>query len=134
MLKLKFIPKYLPTVAVTAVILYLTLFPQPLGDEQIELFPHADKLVHFLMFGGLTGTVIFDNWRTDHPLRLKSALIVAALVSVFGGVIEWLQFAMNIGRTGNDLLDASANTLGSFCAVAVCCALHWVNVVDKRNA
>ena len=42
-------------------IIYLTLFPQPLGENEVHLFEGADKIVHFIMFGGLTGTFIFDR-------------------------------------------------------------------------
>lgn len=134
MFRLKFIPKYLPTAAVVGVILYLTLLPQPLGEEPIELFPHADKVVHFLMFGGLTGTVIYDRWRFDTPLSVGQSLIVALMSSLLGAAVEWLQFAMELGRSGNDVLDAAANTVGAVAAVPVCVALHWVNVVKKRGS
>lgn len=127
------IPPYQPIIAVVIAILYLTLLPHPLGEEEISLFDGADKVVHFIMFGGLTGTVIFDRYRIGTPLNLRQALIVALCSALLGVLVEYLQYAMHIGRTGNDIYDALANTLGSFVAVPVCRWLHWINiVVDHR--
>lgn len=133
MRRLLFIPKYQLTLIVVAMILYLTLLPQPLGEEEFSLFDGADKVVHFIMFGGLTGTFVFDRWRIYQPLNLSSALILAFCVSLFGGLIEWLQYAMQLGRTGNDIADATANTLGAFTAVPICYWLHWINVIVKNR-
>lgn len=133
MKRLLFIPKYQLTLVVVVMILYLTLLPQPLGEEEFSLFEGADKIVHFIMFGGLTGTFIFERWRIYSPLYISSALILALCVSLFGGLIEWLQFAMQLGRTGNDLADAAANTLGAFTAVPICYWLHWINIVVKNR-
>lgn len=127
------VPKYQLTAIVTVMILYLTLLPQPLGEEDFQLFDGADKVVHFIMFGGLTGTFIFDRWRMHRPLSLRGALITALCSALFGAVIEWLQSAMQLGRTGNDLYDAIANTLGAFTAVPICYWLHWINIVIKNR-
>lgn len=115
-------------------ILYLTLLPQPLGDEEIPLFEGADKVVHFIMFGGLTGTYIFDRWRTGKPVRMKGALLTALISALLGILVEYLQSAMGLGRTGNDIYDALANTLGAFTAVPVCRALHWIDVTVHRGS
>lgn len=128
------IPPYLPSAAVMVVILYLTLFPKPLGEEGIQLFDGADKVVHFIMFGGLTGTYIFDRWRISHVVTLRVAVVVALCSAVIGACVEYLQYAMRLGRTGNDLYDIMANTLGSFTALFVCLRLHWVNIIIDRRA
>lgn len=132
--RLLFIPKYQLTFVVIVTILYLTLLPQPLGEEEFHLFESADKVVHFIMFGGLTGTFIFDRWRVSLPLRLRGAIITALCSTLFGALVEWLQYAMNIGRAGNDIWDALANTLGSFTAVPICYWLHWVNIKVKYRS
>ncbi len=107
-------------------ILYLTLMPQPLGEEELPLFPGADKLAHFIMFGALTGSYIFDRWRFDRPVSISTALFVALCSAITGGIVEWLQSAMDLGREGNDPLDALANVLGAFTAVPVCRCLRWI--------
>lgn len=134
MKRLMFFPGYQLTAVVVCVILYLTLLPQPLGEEEFPLFEGADKVVHFIMFGGLTGTFIFDRWRMYKTLSLRGALLTALCSALFGGVIEWLQYAMALGRAGNDIYDALANTLGAFTAVPICRWLHWVNVIVKNRS
>lgn len=134
MKRLMFFPGYQLTAVVVCVILYLTLLPLPLGEEEFPLFEGADKVVHFIMFGGLTGTFIFDRWRMYKTLSLRGALLTALCSALFGGVIEWLQYAMALGRAGNDIYDALANTLGAFTAVPICRWLHWVNVIVKNRS
>lgn len=134
MKRLLFIPGYQLTAIVVIMILYLTLLPQPLGEEDFTLFDGADKVVHFIMFGGLTGTFIFDRWRMRKTLSLRGALMAALCSAMFGAVIEWLQYAMDLGRTGNDIHDAIANTLGAFTAVLICRRLHWINIVIKNRS
>lgn len=131
--KLLFIPGYQLTLIVVVTILYLTLLPQPLGEEEFPLFEGADKVVHFIMFGGLTGTFIFDRWRLSKALTLKRALFAAFCSALFGALIEWLQSIMGLGRAGNDIFDALANTLGAFTAVPICYWLHWIHIVIKHR-
>lgn len=132
--RLTAIPLYQPTVIVIALIMYLTLLPRPLGEEDYFLFPHADKVVHFLMFGGLTGTVIYDRWRFGFPLNWSGALITAIAAALLGVGVELLQTTMGLGRSGNDIADMSANALGAFFAVGVCRLLHWIDIlVDDRT-
>ena len=119
MLKLREIPPYQPTMAVIILILYLTLLPKPFGDEELPLFAGADKVAHFMMF--------------RKPLNPTGALLTALCSTMLGALVEWLQYSMHLGRTGNDIYDVLANTLGAFVAVPVCMALHWVNVtIDRR--
>lgn len=129
---LKWIPPYQLTLAVGIVILYLTLLPKPFGEEDIPLFPGADKLAHCCMFGGLALTYIFERKRIGHPLDVRSALKVSLLVSVFGIAIEFIQEAMHLGRSG-DMLDGIADITGAFAAVPLCYVLHWVDVVVKNR-
>lgn len=132
--RLRDIPAYQPTLAVIILILYLTLLPKPFGEEDLPLFEGADKVAHFMMFGGLTGTFLYDRWRFDRPLGMRGALVVALCSAILGAMVEWLQDAMGLGRTGNDLYDALANAAGAFLAVPVCRALHWIDVVvDHRS-
>lgn len=104
---LKKLPGFsLSTICVIA-ILYLTLVPKPLPETDIQLFPHADKLVHAIMFGGL-----FFCLYVDMSIKKLSFYMVAAFsVIVFGGLIEIAQQNMGMGR-GGDWLDFAADTAG----------------------
>lgn len=130
--KLRWIPAYQLTLAVILVILYLTLLPKPFGEEEIPLFPGADKIAHCCMFGGLTLTYIFERKRMGKALSVRKALFAAALVSLFGVAVEFIQAAMDMGRSG-DILDGIADTVGAFAAVPLCYALHWIDVVVKHR-
>lgn len=130
--KLRWIPPYQLTVAVALVILYLTLLPKPFGEEDIPLFPGADKIAHCCMFGGLALTFFFERKRLDKALNVRQALVAAAVISLFGIAIEFIQDAMGLGRSG-DWADSLADTIGAFAAVPVCYALHWINVIVKHR-
>lgn len=130
---LRWIPVYQLTLAVGIVILYLTLLPKPFGEEDLPLFPGADKLAHCCMFGGLALTYIFERRRDGNPLSLKGALIAAAIVTAFGIAVEFIQSAMHLGRSG-DWLDAIADAIGAFAAVPLCYCLHWIDIVVKHRS
>ncbi|MDE6091000.1 MAG: VanZ family protein [Duncaniella sp.] len=129
----RWIPPYQLTLAVAAVILYLTLLPKPFGEEDIPLFPGADKLAHCCMFGGLALTFIFERYRIGKKLTLGQSFMAATIVSVFGIAVEFIQNAMHIGRSG-DIADAIADIIGAFAAVPLCYWLHWIDVVVKHRS
>lgn len=127
------IPVWQPTAAVLVVILYLTLMPQPLNPDD-GLFPHADKVVHFIMFGTLTGTIIYDRWRTRGPVSRRFALSAACISIILGIAVEWLQDLMELGRSGRDGWDILANTLGALTALPICRSLKWTAFSRKQPA
>lgn len=114
-------PGWLFTVLTILIILWLTLMPDPLGEDAPSLFPGADKLVHAVMFGFLTTMIMLDRQRRDNWRELGGNFIIAsALVSaLFGILIEVLQLEMDMGR-GFEVADMVADAVGSFL-----CALGW---------
>lgn len=129
---LRFIPSYQLTLAVAVIILYLTLLPKPFGEEELPLFPGADKLAHCCMFGGLALTFIFERHIAGKRLSIGRALIASLAVTLFGIAVEFIQNAMGLGRSG-DWADGLADAIGAFAAVPLCYALHWINVVVKHR-
>ena len=106
------LPPGVPGGLVIAAILYLTLAPQPLGDDTPELFYGADKVVHAIMFGAMSFVLSLDRlmWRGSVSRR---ALIIIAIVSAATGiVIEFLQTWMDAGRSG-DAADGVADVVGA---------------------
>lgn len=106
------------SLAVFIAILWLTLAPHPLPETEILLFPHFDKVVHALMFGGQVFALFFDRalWqlrKNDNESRYIGCenLWVALSVVVFGGCIELLQTFMALGR-GGDVFDFLADIIG----------------------
>lgn len=96
-------------------ILYLTLVPRPLPDNDIEV-PGLDKVVHAVMFGALAFVAVVDLARRGRgeyaPVSRRSCLYVAAASAATGGLIEVLQMAMGAGRSG-DWLDFLADAVGA---------------------
>lgn len=114
MTKLKrFIIAYWPSMLTLCVVLYATLFSDPLGDHEMPPIPHLDKLIHAVMMGGLFGAIAFDKQRADKTRRLSRRFLVtlSAAIMAFGAADEIAQAAMGIGRSG-DLLDLAADWTG----------------------
>ena len=135
-------PPWILTIVVSLAILYLTLVPQPLPDDTPKLFPGADKVVHALMFGGLTFVILLDRQRRGNyqpnrvdngntfwqPLSKKFVWTVAAVSALAGIIIECLQWAMGLGR-GFEVADILADTIGSFVFAALWLIFqhHWTD-------
>lgn len=126
-------PAWILTIVVSLAILYLTLYPDPLPDDTPELFPGVDKVVHALMFGGLTLVVLLDCQRLAarrekkwQPLSGSFVWSVAFISAFSGGVIECLQWIMGLGR-GFEIGDILADTTGAFAFAALWLMLqrHW---------
>lgn len=98
----------------------LTLSPDPLGDNELPLFPGADKIAHAIMFGGFTFCIILD-WHRRHgwPITFEKADIHAADISSALGIItELLQDAMHSGRTF-EFWDMVADITGAFLVATI---------------
>lgn len=65
------------------------------------MFPGADKLAHAIMFGAFSVSLLLD-WQRKHYWeavdRLKM-IICASFSALLGCLIEYLQSAMDLGRS-----------------------------------
>lgn len=120
-------PAWVLTIIVSLTILWLTLVPHPLGDDEPMLFPGADKVVHGLMFGGLTLVILLDYQRKHQWLPLLPGFVwgIALLSALIGVTIEYLQLWMELGR-GFEVTDMIADATGS-----AIFALLWL-LLQKR--
>lgn len=116
------LPGGLLTLLTVILILWLTLSPDPLGDDAPRLFEGADKVVHALMFGFLSVMAMLDVQRHDkwRPLTVRTVWICALGSTALGVAVEFAQRAMNMGR-GFDVGDMVADALGT-----VLCASFWL--------
>jgi VanZ family protein len=107
------------------VLLGITLAPLPSTEGFVEVLPYLDavagvldKIVHAVLFGGLTLLVLWNlGWSGRHGALLRAvglALVGAALVEVLQGPLPY--------RHG-DLLDFAAGSAGAL-AVAVVVAVQ----------
>ena len=121
------LPKWLFTSLTVALILWLTLAPDPLGDDSPDLFPGADKIVHAIMFGFLTVMILLDRQRKMGWRMVQAKFISFAAISTaaFGIAIEFIQKAMDMGR-GFEVADMIAD-----CTGVALCAFLWA-ILQRR--
>jgi len=105
------LPAYANVGIVTALILYLTLFPDPLPDETPPLFDGADKIVHAIMFWAMSTAWMFDRYRRHHAFSGRAMAIITAATIALGGGVEIAQQLMDMGR-GAELADFVADCVG----------------------
>lgn len=108
-------PRWAVSALCFALICYLTLFPDPLPDNDIPFWEHTDKLVHAIMFGAMYVCLFLDIWRGKMPSARASWLITLP-VAAFGGLVELAQQFMGMGR-GGDVIDFAADCLGIILAL-----------------
>ena len=116
------LPSWILSLLTAIVILWLTLSPDPLGDDAPRLFPGADKVVHAMMFGFLAIMILLDRQRKDgwRTLSVPFIFLGAALSILMGVGIEVAQLKMDMGR-GYEVADMVADAVG----VAIC-SLSWI--------
>ena len=103
--------KWWPTCLTLLVILYATLYPHPIGADEMALFPGYDKVLHAIMMGGLLGAYLFDLRRSGHMLTKKAILPAAFVLTVFAFIDELLQHIIAPNRTF-DWWDILAGVVG----------------------
>ena len=116
------LPAWIFSVVTVMAILWLTLAPQPLGEEPPPLFPGADKIAHGIMFGGLTVMFLLDWQRKHgwHRVVISRIFFFGGVSAIFGVLIEYAQAGMGLGRS-LEYEDMIADAAGAFL-----CALLWM--------
>lgn len=135
------VPAGVVSCVAVAAVLWLTLAPKPLPDNDLGLIPGLDKIVHACMFGGLFLVMCADvaarrgrgasrgcgddKNNAAVSAGAETAAVVAGIVSVaFGAVIELTQDAMGLGR-GGDLWDFLADAVGVAAAAFILRRVWW---------
>lgn len=129
-----------PSALTVAVVLWLTLSPNPTGGMMTFSLPYADKIVHAVMMGGITGALIFDYKRRQPgaPRPLTRGFVIGVIVAMicFSALDELLQASMEMGRSG-DLWDGVADLTGVCIALvtapAVCNSVIRMGQSDKSD-
>ena len=106
--------------AALAVVLAFVIAQQSLsGSNAQEAIPYLDKLVHFIAYGAL-------GFFALPALPRVSPLWVVVGLGLFGGMIEFGQGVMGLGRMP-DIFDALSNLSGAFMAL-----VFWWIVTNFR--
>lgn len=88
-------------------------------------FEHADKLVHFCMYFGMTFWVFFS---TETRAGLQQVVLSLLLCISYGGLMEIAQSTFTMNRQA-DWLDFGANSFGAF---AFICISSWTRSIMQR--
>lgn len=113
--------QWIPTI-IALIIFYLCCLIPPSDVPEVELdLPFGtDKVVHFLMYFGLSGaSALFYIYDNKGNIRMNKLLIGAFLIPIlYGGLIEILQANFFAPRSG-DWNDFFADILGSLAALPI---------------
>ena len=123
---------YIPII-ISLIIFYLCclIAPNDVPDVEIKFFIPTDKVVHFLMYFGLSGAtainyLYLNNWEIK---KYKLLIGAFAIPIIYRGLIELLQYYYFPPRSG-DWFDFLADILGSLAALPV--VLFFRNYVLKK--
>jgi len=113
------IKKYWLSIIVNIAVLTVCMIKTP----QIEKLPmtNFDKLVHLLLFAGISGIVFFDNtqWLKKNISNIRLLLGSFLFPTAFGGLIEILQATLTDTRSG-DVMDFAFDAVGAAVGVLIC--------------
>lgn len=126
---LQYLKKYPLSLLTVAAVLFLSLFNPPQLEEENNI-PHLDKLVHFCMYGTLSGLLWIEYLRKHHKHTNMHRVFIGAgmLPILLGGFIELLQAYLTTYRSG-DWADMLANTAG----VAAACLIGYLILRTRFN-
>lgn len=126
---LRYIKKYPVSLLIIAAVVYLSFFKAP--STSLDDIPNFDKLVHFCMYGGMSGMLWLEFLRAhrhdDTPVW-HAWIGAFACPVLFSGIVELLQSCTDY-RSG-DWLDFAANCTGVVVASAVG---RWLLTRVKRG-
>ncbi|MDD2438486.1 MAG: VanZ family protein [Massilibacteroides sp.] len=129
---LYFLMKYPFSLLITATVVYLSFFHPP--SIGVPLVPYFDKIVHFGMYGGLSGMLWLEflrNHRNNSSPDLRHAWIGAVVCPIiFSGGIELIQKHFTSYR-GGEWADFFANTAGVAVATLIAYCLLRPLILKK---
>jgi hypothetical protein len=116
--------RYWMSLIFIAVILILCFINPPEVPVKLPM-TNPDKLVHFLMFLGLSGIIFFDNscrlkQKVNGWLIFGSSFLFPV---VFSGAIEIAQECLTATRSG-DWADFLYDTIGVSCSYLICSGIN----------
>lgn len=126
----KLIKRWWPSALTVLIVLYGTLFPDPIGTEDMPVFPGYDKLIHAIMMGGIASAIMFDYRRSGRSLSTRYVLVVGVWVTVFAVADEFVQHLVAPNRTF-DVLDILAGVAGV--VIASVAAPPVINRIFRRK-
>ena len=123
---IKMVNSYKLSMIAIALLLYLSFNDANKYDNlSFLMFPHADKVIHFLMYFGVASALYIDFiWLN----RKRATSLVLAITVLLAGVTEVVQQHLTDTRSG-DVWDFVCNVIGG--VVAMSLAPHTANLYFK---
>ncbi len=108
-----------------------------LDEKHLFEFPQRDKVVHFLMYFGLSIFAFSENYlKHNFILHREYFFTLIVLIILAGGSIELFQKYFTIDRSG-DIYDMLANTCGLLIALLIFWkikkSIHYKNMLSLLN-
>jgi VanZ family protein len=115
--------KYWLTILFVIVIIILCFINPP--EMETQPMTNFDKLAHFLMFMGLSGTMFFDNSFYFKKQVARWSIFWGSFLFpiVFSGGIEIAQEYLTTTRSG-DWMDFLFDTIGVSCGCLICLGIN----------
>ena len=112
---MKFLASKWPAILWSVIVFVaLVISTQGLGREGVKLFPHADKIIHFVLFGIFT--LLWLNYLNHKKPSSKSVMIIVVAISVaYGIAMEFIQLLPMVSRDFS-IGDMAADAAGSIAA------------------
>jgi len=124
----KFI-RWIVTLAYAAGVFYVSLMP----STGPEMFPHQDKVVHFVMYAGMAFLLVWLLRVTSLRQRQHLPLLAAVLAIAYGALNEFNQ--VFVSYRSAEIADLAANIFGAvFGAVAGVLAAGKIEARRARMA
>lgn len=128
-----YLKKYPFSLFIIVTVIYLSFFKPP--SISGPLIPHFDKIVHFCMYGGLSGMLWLEflrNHRRNESPNLNHAWIGAVFCPIaLSGLIELGQEYLTSYR-GGEWGDFLANTCGVTVATLIAFFLLRPRILNKQ--
>ena len=123
--------KWLPALSIFGISFYLSSLST---IQQIPAFPYADKLVHFICFGGLAFWVAFG---CDFFANSKLKIFVPVIIVSIYGIIDEIHQSFTPGRSstvGDWIADTLGALLGSFIFYLISKLIQkWKNTKNNKE-
>lgn len=95
-----------------AFVFLLHVMPVSLDRDSSLRIPHADKVVHFAMFAGLSFLLIRSfQVKINTAISYKTVIAVVIACACYGGILEFLQ-ALTPAKRDSDIFDWFADLVG----------------------
>ena len=129
---LGYLKRYPLSLLTFGAIIYLSLF-RPSDDMQLPmLFEHMDKVVHFIMYAGLSFIIWYEFFRSHTKgMNIKLFLAIFLIPALFSGLMEYMQSKATDYRSG-DIMDLLFNVLGIIFSNIICLTL-FSYLLGKRK-